>query len=112
MPKVPFLQLAATTDAPLRRILHDVRHAVSGACSGIDDMHLLGAKALVLRAEIRPPRLPELVRALDALGVRVDRESLPAPGALDDDALHPLTVQVTSFNDDTDGPVDVPHVPG
>ncbi|NYZ63490.1 hypothetical protein H0E82_12085 [Luteimonas sp. SJ-16] len=106
------IQLVGSSREPVRRLMEDVRLAVSRACSGVDDMHLLGSKALVVRAEISPKQLPVLVSALEALRVDIDRTSVPSPAALDRAALYPLTVQVTSFSDDTDGRVTIPHVPG
>lgn len=106
------IQLVATSSEPIRKIAEDVRLAVSRACSGVDDMHLLGGKAVVIRAEITPKQLPVLVSALEALRIDIDRGSVPNPATLDGDHLYSITVQVTSFSDDTDGRVTIPHVPG
>ena len=106
------IQLVASSGEPVRKITEDVRLAVSRACSGVDDMHLLGGKAMVVRAEITPKQLPGLVSALEALRIDVDRASIPDPATLDVDYLYSISVQVTSFSDDTDGSIAIPHVPG
>lgn len=112
MSSFKFIQLIATTSEPLHRITEDARLAVSRACSGIDDMHLLGGKALVIRSEIFSEQLSDLVLALETIGISVDRSSVPSATSLDPHYHYTITLQVTSFSDDTDGRVIIPDVPG
>lgn len=112
MARPKIIQVTATSREPIRKITEDVRLAVSRACSGVDDMHLLGAKALVVRAEILPEKLSVLASALEKLGLTVDRDSVPNSVTTDRDALYPITVQVTSHSGDTNGRVIIPDVPG
>jgi hypothetical protein len=112
MSSIKFIQLIANTSEPLRRITEDARLAVSRACSGIDDMHLLGGKALVIRSEIFAEQLSDLVVALEAIGISVDRASVPSAASLASHQHYTITLQVTSFSDDTDGRVIIPDVPG
>ena len=51
------IQLQASTSEMISAITQPVRKAVSEVCLGVDDMHLLGNKALVVRAEIRPSNI-------------------------------------------------------
>lgn len=107
-----FIQLQAATEKPIGTIIGSVRVIMSKACGGIDDMHLLGNKALVVRAEIFLPKLESLCAELNAVQVEVNPHSLPKSDSLKIDEEHLITLQVTSFTRDTDGYVDVPKVPG
>jgi hypothetical protein len=51
MKRLTLLQLQATTQKPISMVTSDIRTAVSNVCCGIDDIHMLGNMALVLRAE-------------------------------------------------------------
>ena len=91
--------------------MDDIRKVVSRVCGGIDDMHLLGYKALVIRAEIYPEKLPSLYAALTSVGVKVgsngpDEQNLKAGNQ------HPITLQISSLSNDTDDRVSIPKVPG
>lgn len=79
----------------------DIRSVVSTICCGIDDMHLLGNKALVLRAEIFPSDLEQLPQSLRAIEVQLTEQSLPDKAMLIAEVEYPLTIQITSFSDDT-----------
>ena len=92
--------------------MDNVRTIVSGLCGGIDDMNLLGNKALVIRAEIYPEKLPTLYTALTSMGMTVNHQSLPDHGTLKAELEYPITLQITSFSDQTDGRIKLPRVPG
>jgi len=79
----------------------DIRSVVSNVCCGIDDIHLLGNKALVLRAEIFPADLEQLSQSLRAVEVQLSEQSLPDKATLLAEIEYPLTIQITSFSDDT-----------
>lgn len=106
------IQLQAMTEKPLHAVLHDARTIVSHICGGLDDMRQLGNKALVIRAEIFADRLNSLVTGLSNLDLKVDTAGLPDPATLDSTLEYPLTVQISSFANDTDERVTIPHVPG
>jgi len=112
MPTNRWIPIQAVVDTPLREVLDEIRVAVSRACGGIDDMHLLGDKALVIRTEIVPRKLPALRQALAGLGVRVTGRDIPAVDDLQADARYPVTLQITCLAGDTDGRVAIPNVPG
>lgn len=112
MPSVQVIKVIAGAIEPIRKLTDNARVAVSGVCGGVDGMHVLGSKALVIRAEVYPKQLPLLVSALELIGVRVDEESVPNPSSLDETHQYPMTLQITSYSDDTDGRVRIPNVPG
>jgi hypothetical protein len=112
MKRLTLLQLQATTQKPINKVTNDVRTAVSNVCCGIDDMHMFGNKALVLRAEILPKYLQELHKVLGAIGVNITQQDLPEENTLKADVEYPLSIQVTSFSDDTDQKRHIPNVPG
>jgi hypothetical protein len=106
------IQLKASTQEPLRNITENARVAMSKLCGGIDDMHQLGTKALVIRAEIYPEKLSDLYNALGSAELKLRGDSLPDHDALRTGIEHPITFQITSFSSDTDGQVYIPRVPG
>jgi hypothetical protein len=110
--RLTLLQLQATTHKPINRVTNELRTAVSNVCCGIDDMHMLGNKALVLRAEIFPKDLHELHKVLRAIGVNITKQKSPEEETLKADVEYPLSIQVTSFSYDTDQKKLVPNVPG
>ncbi len=112
MTHLRLLHLQATTRHPLRQITDDVRGSVSRLCGGLDDLQRLGNKALVVRAEIYPENVLLLESALAAIGVNADRNSTLFQEGLQCGLEYPLTIQITSFADDTDEQVLIPQVPG
>lgn len=112
MARIKAIQIQGSVLEPIGRITNDVRATVSKVCLGIDDMQLLGSKALVLRAEIFSGRLPALYAALVSIGIELNKQSLPDIDALQGEVEHPLSIQIVSFSDDTDRRVSVPKVPG
>jgi hypothetical protein len=106
------IQLKASTQEPLRNITENARVAMSKLCGGIDDMHQLGNKALVIRAEIYPEKLSDLYKTLASAELKLRNDSLPDHNALRAGIEHPITLQITSFSSDTDGQVNIPKVPG
>ena len=105
-------QITGTTQKPLNTIVEDMRGIVSRICHGIDEMHLLGNKALVVRAEIDPGKLLVVADALASGSVEVDARSLTKVSVQGSDKARVFTRQVKSYSDDTDGSVTVPMVPG
>jgi hypothetical protein len=112
MPRLKIIQIQGSVQASIREIMNDIRSSVSKICLGIDDMHLLGNKALVIRAEIYPEKLPLLYVALGANGVKFSPKSLPDISTFQEIKEYPLSLQITSFSDTTDHRVSVPKVPG
>ncbi len=106
------IRVKSSVHEPLRNIIDNVRLAVSKVCGGVDDMNRLGNKALVVRAEIYPRKLPMLYAALESIQVNVSQHSLPDLGGFAEDTEYPMTLQVTSLADDTDDRVNLPRVPG
>jgi hypothetical protein len=64
-------------------------------------MHLLGNKALVLRAEIFPTDLEQLSQSLRAIEILLSEQSFPEKVTLIAEVEYPLLIQITSFSDDT-----------
>jgi len=58
------IQIQGSVQEPIGKVTSIIRNTVSNVCLGIDDMQLLGNKALVLRAEIFPTVLPTLCRVI------------------------------------------------
>lgn len=112
MKRMQTIQLQASVQEPIGNITNSARSAVSRVCLGIDDMRLLGSKALVIRAEIYPEKLPALYAALTSIGVKLSQQSLPDIDALKAESEYPITLQITSFSDETDGRANIPKVPG
>lgn len=106
------IQLQATTEQAITAIFGQVKDITSNICGGIDDMHFLGNKALIVRAEIFPGKLNLLCEKLNAIDVRVDPSSAPDFSSLDTEREYMITVQVTSFSADTDRRTEIPRVPG
>ena len=106
------LYVQATTQQSLRMALNDIRLVISRVCGGIDDMQLLGYKALVIRAEINPEKLPSLYAALASVGVKVSSKNKLDEKSLKADNQYPITIQISSFSDDTDDRVNIPKIPG
>ena len=112
MKRLTLVQLQATTQKPINTVTNDIRSAVSKVCCGIDDMHMLGNKALVLRAEIFPENLGKLYKVLSTIDVQIIQQSLPEEETLKAEIEYPLSIQITSFADGTDRKAYVPRVPG
>jgi hypothetical protein len=112
MTRRKIIQIQASVIEPIAVIANDARRTVSEICLGIDDMQLLGNKALVLRAEIYPEKLQALFAALVSIGIRLNKQSLPEIGTLQEEIEHPITIQITSLSGDTDRSVKIPNVPG
>jgi hypothetical protein len=109
---LPIIQLLASTQEPLRNVTENARRAMSKLCGGIDDMNQFGEKALVVRAEIYPEKLPALYEALGSAKLKLSDDSLPDKDSLRAGVEHPITLQITSFSNDTDGKISIPKVPG
>jgi hypothetical protein len=105
------LHVQASTQQPIRVGMDDIRKVVSRVCGGIDDMQLLGYKALVIRAEFYPEKLPSLYAALTSVGVKVSSKNRPDEQNLKA-GQHPITLQISSFSNDTDDRVNIPKIPG
>ena len=112
MARIKIIQIQGSTLAPIVSIMNDTRSAVSHICLGIDDMQLLGNKALVLRAEIYPEKLLMLYEALVLMGIMLNEHSLPDTVTLQQDVEYPLSIQVISFSAATDGRQIIPKIPG
>jgi hypothetical protein len=106
------LHVQASTQQSLRAGMGDIRKVVSRVCGGIDDMQLLGYKALVIRAVIYPEKLPSLYTALTSVGVKVSSKNRPDEQSLKAGNQHPITLQISSFSNDTDDRVNIPKIPG
>lgn len=106
------IQLQAVSTERIIVITELIRKIVSDVCLGVDDVHLLGNKAVVFRAEIYPKKIALLCDRLAEAKLSVDPSTIPDYQWLDSDCEYPLTLQITSYSDDTDGRVVVPSVPG
>jgi hypothetical protein len=109
---MPIIQLQATTSERISLITEYVRRIVSDECLGVDDVHLLGNKALILRSEIFPKKMKSLCERLMEFNVIVDQSTVPEIKSLDTEREHPITLQITSYSEDTNGRVQLPRVPG
>ena len=112
MSRKKMIQLQGSVIDSIGKITNDVRLAVSKACLGIDDMQMLGNKALVLRAEIYPDKLELLYSSLHSLGIKLKKQSMPDVEVLSQEVEYPLSIQITSFSGDTDRRNSIPKVPG
>lgn len=112
MVRFEMIQLQGSVQESIVRITNQVRSVVSKVCLGIDDINVLGSKALVLRAEIYPLELPNLYEALVSIGVKLNKVELPNIESLQDDIEYPLSLQIISLSDDTVRRIKVPQVPG
>jgi len=106
------IQIQGSVLSSIGEITETARMTVSKICLGIDDMQLLGNKALVLRTEINLEKLPFLYGALVSIGVKLHKQSLPDIKGLQEDIEYLLSIQITSFSVDTDGRTNIPKVPG
>ena len=112
MARMKIIQIQGSVLVPIEKITNNVRIAVNKICLGIDDMQLLGNKALVVRAEIFPNKLTLLYSSLASIGVKLSQENLPDIDALDEKLEYPLSIQIIGFSNDTDRKISVPNVPG
>jgi hypothetical protein len=106
------IQIQGSVLEPIGKITSDARMTVSKICLGIDDMQLLGNKALIFRVEISPGKLATLYTALASIGIKLNKQSLPDIETLQEEMEYPLSIQITSFSDDTDRRISIPKVPG
>ncbi|MBQ0785799.1 MAG: hypothetical protein KBT66_16365 [Amphritea sp.] len=112
MARIKIIQIQCSTLESIGNITNDARAIVSKVCLGVDDMKLLGNKALVLRAEIYPDRLLTLYENLASIGVKLNQKDLPDIELLSKETEYPLSIQIVSFSDDTDRSASIPKVPG
>jgi len=112
MKRTPLIQIQGSVQVPIDHIIGEARSAVSRVCLGVDDMNLLGKKALVIQAEIYPDTLPELYKALTSTGIKLIKSSLPDQKILKTEVEHRVSLQITSFSGAVDGRVSIPKVPG
>ncbi|MFT5676943.1 MAG: hypothetical protein ACI808_002894 [Paraglaciecola sp.] len=75
-------------------------------------MHMLGNKALVLRAEISLENLGELYKVLSAIEVQIIQQSFSEKEIIKAEVEYPLSIQITSFADATYHKAYVPRVQG
>lgn len=106
------IQLQGSTEKLITDVFSEVKEVMSTTCGGIDDMHYLGNKALIVRAEIFSERLGSLCEKLCEIDVRINSSSVPVIDSLDTQHEYMITLQVTSFSDDTDRRTVIPKVPG
>lgn len=106
------IQLQGFVSAPIDSITNKTRSVVSNVCMGVDDMRLLGNKALVLRAEIYSENLINLYSDLASIGITLNNESLPEVAELLEGTEYPLSIQITSSSEGTDRKIQIPKVPG
>jgi hypothetical protein len=112
MSRKKIIQIQAFVAEPIGVISNQARLTVSAICLGIDDMQLLGNKALVLRAEIFPTKLPDLYAALESIGIKVNNHCPVEIETLEEKTEYPLSIQITSYSDDTDRRAYIASVPG
>jgi hypothetical protein len=106
------IQIQGFVSKSMGVIANEARKTVSEICLGIDDVRLLGNKAIVFRAEITPENLPSLYIDLAFIGIKLSTESLPDINILEKETEYPLSIQIVSLSDDTDRRVYIPSVPG
>lgn len=111
MTRLKLLQIQGTHLKPIIEITHEIRSAVNEACFGIDDMHMLGSKTLVLRAEIYQHKLSCLYQTLTEIGIKLNEQGLPPLDSLQDEIEYPLSIQITSLCDDTGHRSNLPQIP-
>jgi len=112
MARRKIIQLQASVSEPIGKITGEARRIIGRVCLGIDDMQLLGNKALIFRVEITPRKLPHLYEALASVNIKLNEQNMPDVEALASDTEYPLSIQITSFSDDTDRRASIPNVPG
>ncbi len=71
------IQIQGFVSKSIGVIANEARKIVSDICLGIDDVRLLGNKAIVFRAEITPENLSSLYTDLAFIGIKLSTESLP-----------------------------------
>jgi hypothetical protein len=106
------IQLQGFVSKSIGIISNEARKTVSEICLGIDDVRLLGNKAIVFRAEITPENLPSLYTHLAFIGIKLSTESLPDIKSLEAKIEYPLSIQIVSLSDDIYRRVNIPSIPG
>ena len=106
------IQIQGFVSKPIGMITNEARTIVGNICLGIDEIRLLGNKALVLRAEITPEYLSNLYTDLAFIGIKLIKDNLPDIKALQEEMEYPLFIQIISLSDDTDRRVHIPRVSG
>ena len=106
------IQIQGSVSEPIGLMTNKARAAVSNICLGIDDIHLLGNKALVLRAEITPENLPILYADLASIGIKLNGRSLPKASTLQEGIEYPLSIQIISSSEGTDQKIIILKVSG
>jgi hypothetical protein len=106
------IQIQGFVSKSIGVIANEARKTVSEICLGIDDIRLLGNKAVVFRAEISPENLPSLYTDLAFIGIKLIKDNLPDIKALQEEMEYPLFIQIISLSDDTDRRVHIPRVSG
>jgi len=95
------IQVQGSVQESIDKIAIDARTAVSRVCLGVDDLQLLGSKALVFRAEILPGKSSVLYAALTSIGTELNKQHLPDMDDLKAEMEYPVSIQITSFSEDT-----------
>lgn len=106
------INIMASTKLTIRSITEDTRALVSKLFGGVDDMHQLGNKALVVRAEIYPDKISLLYSSLEKIQLKITNKDKLKIDKLNAQTEYPLSLQITSFSQDTDGKIGIPRVPG
>ena len=106
------IQIQGFVSKSIGVIANEARKIVSDICLGIDDVRLLGNKAIVFRAEITPENLPSLYTGLASIGIKLSTECLPDIKMLEKKIEYPLSIQIVSLSEGTDRRVNIPSVPG
>lgn len=112
MSRIKIIQLQGSVLESIVKITSKARFAVSKVCLGIDDMNVLGNKALVLRTEIYPLDLTALYESLASVGVKLIQSELPDMKLLQEDIEYPLSIQIVSLSEETDRRINLPQIPG
>ncbi len=112
MMRKKIIQIQGSVSEPIGLVTNKARAAVSNICLGIDDMHLLGNKALVLRAEITPNNLPNLYADLTSIGIKLNGRNLPKVSILQEGIEYSLSIQIVSSSEGTDQKIIIPKVSG
>ena len=111
MARIKIIQIQGTVPEPIVNVSDKIRLAVSDACYGVDDMHMLGSKALVLRAEVFQQKLLGLYESLTKIGVKLNKQGLPNIESLQAEIEYPLAIQIVSLCDDTGHRTSLPDIP-
>jgi len=112
MMRKKIIQIQGSVSESIGLVTNKARAAVSHICLGIDDMHLLGNKALVLRAEITPDNLPNLYADLTSIGIKLNGRSLPKVSTLQEGIEYSLSIQIVSSSEGTDQKIIIPKMSG